>query len=101
MFKYETYGKTKTGHFNPQKRFDGGKPDGTPGANHIKDTIDKFDSASSSVQSKVTTYKKKYDFNISTKDTPTGEHRVLINNNKPDRSTQFPYGRGTKTNAQE
>jgi hypothetical protein len=34
VFKYETYEKTSTGHFNPQKRFDGGKPDGTPGKPH-------------------------------------------------------------------
>ncbi len=34
IYKYETYEKTKTGHDNPVKRFDGGKPDGTPGAPH-------------------------------------------------------------------
>ena len=34
IHKYETYEKTKTGHFNPKKRYDGGKPDGSPGAPH-------------------------------------------------------------------
>ncbi len=34
VYKYETYEKTSTGHFNPKKRYDGGKPDGTPGAPH-------------------------------------------------------------------
>ena len=33
-YKYETYEKTNSGHFNPQKRFDGGKPDGTAGNPH-------------------------------------------------------------------
>ncbi|BAP31524.1 RHS repeat-associated core domain-containing protein [Chryseobacterium sp. StRB126] len=35
VHKYETYEKTSSGHFNPSKRYDGGKPDGTPGAPHI------------------------------------------------------------------
>ncbi|MDO5614806.1 MAG: polymorphic toxin type 24 domain-containing protein [Cruoricaptor ignavus] len=35
IYKYETYEKTKTGHFNPTKRFDGGKPDGSSGSPHI------------------------------------------------------------------
>ena len=35
IYKYETYEKTKTGHFNPTKRFDGGKPDGSSGNPHI------------------------------------------------------------------
>ncbi len=35
IYKYETYEKTSTGHNNPVKRFDGGKPDGTQGAPHI------------------------------------------------------------------
>jgi len=35
IYKYETYEKTKTGHFNPVKRYDGGRPDGTPGAPHV------------------------------------------------------------------
>ncbi|MCQ9640884.1 polymorphic toxin type 24 domain-containing protein [Chryseobacterium sp. WG14] len=34
IYKYETYEKTKTGHFNPKKRFDGGQKDGTDGADH-------------------------------------------------------------------
>lgn len=34
VYKYETYEKTRTGHDNPTKRFDGGKPDGSPGAPH-------------------------------------------------------------------
>jgi len=34
IYKYETYEKTDTGHDNPVKRFDGGKPDGSPGAPH-------------------------------------------------------------------
>ncbi|WP_330924928.1 hypothetical protein [Candidatus Sororendozoicomonas aggregata] len=39
----------------------------------------------------ITKYKKSYDFNISTPDTPTGEMRVFINHNNPSRSSQFPY----------
>lgn len=35
IYKYETYEKTSSGHFNPTKRFDGGKPDGSPGAPHV------------------------------------------------------------------
>ena len=35
IYKYETYEKTTTGHDNPVKRFDGGKPDGSPGADHF------------------------------------------------------------------
>lgn len=34
IYKYETYKKTKTGHFDKVKRFDGGKPDGSQGAPH-------------------------------------------------------------------
>ncbi|MEM6816797.1 MAG: RHS repeat-associated core domain-containing protein [Bacteroidota bacterium] len=38
IFKYETYSSFKSADgqqfFNPKKRFDGGKPDGTPGAPH-------------------------------------------------------------------
>ncbi len=34
IYKYETYEKTSTGHDNPVKRFDGGKPDGSPGQPH-------------------------------------------------------------------
>lgn len=36
-------------------------------------------------------YKKNYDFNISTPDTPTGQHRVFLNLNNPSRHSQFPY----------
>ncbi|MDV7568148.1 RHS repeat-associated core domain-containing protein, partial [Acinetobacter baumannii] len=44
-----------------------------------------------------TKYSKSYDFNISTKDTPTGEMRVFVSHDKPTRSTQFPYvDRGNK-----
>jgi RHS repeat-associated protein len=35
IHKYETYEKTNSGHFNPTKRYDGGKPDGSPGAPHV------------------------------------------------------------------
>lgn len=38
-----------------------------------------------------TTYKKKFSYNISTKDTPTKQSRVIINHKDPSRSTQFPY----------
>ena len=34
IYKYETYEKTSSGHYNPVKRFDGGKPDGSSGAAH-------------------------------------------------------------------
>ncbi|EJF54302.1 RHS repeat-associated core domain protein [Saprospira grandis DSM 2844] len=34
VFKYETYEKTRTGHYNPIKRYDGGKPNGDPGNTH-------------------------------------------------------------------
>lgn len=34
IFKYETYKKTKTGHNDPVKRFDGGRYNGDPGAPH-------------------------------------------------------------------
>ena len=34
IYKYETYEKTKSGHFNPTKRFDGGQPNGLPGKPH-------------------------------------------------------------------
>jgi hypothetical protein len=34
IFKYETYERTSTSHNNPEKRFDDGNPDGTPGAPH-------------------------------------------------------------------
>ncbi|WP_415783485.1 RHS repeat-associated core domain-containing protein, partial [Elizabethkingia bruuniana] len=35
IYKYETYEKTNKGYFNPTKRFDGGKKDGSPGAAHV------------------------------------------------------------------
>ncbi|MBO0930654.1 polymorphic toxin type 24 domain-containing protein [Fibrella aquatilis] len=35
VYKYETYEKTSSGHYNPKGRYDGGKPDGTPGAPHV------------------------------------------------------------------
>ncbi|MGE7878750.1 hypothetical protein [Peribacillus muralis] len=35
-------------------------------------------------------YAKSYDSNISTKDTPTKNHRVVINKTKSNRSTQYP-----------
>lgn len=35
VYKYETYEKTESGYFNPVKRYDGGKPDGSPGAPHV------------------------------------------------------------------
>ncbi|SDI19727.1 toxin 24 [Chryseobacterium taeanense] len=41
IYKYETYEKTKSGHFNPTKRFDGGQKGGTPGAPHIDKTTKK------------------------------------------------------------
>lgn len=40
-----------------------------------------------------TKYSKSYDGNISTEDTPTGEHRVFENKDNPDRSSNFPYYR--------
>ena len=42
-----------------------------------------------------TIYKKRFDNNISTGDTPTRESRVIINHAKPERSSQFPlYKKG-------
>ena len=38
-----------------------------------------------------TTYKKRFDSNVSTADTPTRESRVIINHLNPEKSTQFPY----------
>jgi hypothetical protein len=41
IYKYETYELTKNGYYNPEIRFDGGKPDGTSGAPHVnKKTLD-------------------------------------------------------------
>lgn len=34
IYKYQTYEKTRTGNYNPTIRYDGGKPDGSPGAPH-------------------------------------------------------------------
>src|SRR5690606_12045664 len=35
IHKYETYERTSSGHFNPRRRYDVGKPDGSPGKPHI------------------------------------------------------------------
>ncbi|WP_181893758.1 RHS repeat-associated core domain-containing protein [Bergeyella zoohelcum] len=35
IYKYETYQRTTSGYFNPRKRYDGGRPDGTPGKPHV------------------------------------------------------------------
>jgi hypothetical protein len=52
----------------------------------------KPDTASSTIKPyRSTTYEKKYNRNISTDDTPTTQHRVRINHDNPNRSTQFPY----------
>ncbi|WP_394331198.1 polymorphic toxin type 24 domain-containing protein [Chryseobacterium luteum] len=42
IHKYETYEKTSSWHFNPTKRYDGGKPDGSPGAPHIKKQVNLY-----------------------------------------------------------
>ncbi|WIM39915.1 hypothetical protein PO903_03235 [Paenibacillus sp. PK4536] len=39
-----------------------------------------------------TTYAKRFNDNISTKDTSTRDHRVIINQNNSAKSTQFPLG---------
>jgi hypothetical protein len=39
----------------------------------------------------ITVYKKEYDRNISTTDTPTGQHRVFDNHDNPEKSTHYPY----------
>ncbi|EMS83770.1 hypothetical protein LEP1GSC073_0586, partial [Leptospira noguchii str. Cascata] len=51
IFKYETYGKTKTGHFDPKKRFDGGQPDGSQGRTHTN-SITKKDISTPHIQGK-------------------------------------------------
>ncbi|MDI7164982.1 RHS repeat-associated core domain-containing protein [Leptospira santarosai] len=51
IYKYETYGKTKTGHFDPKKRFDGGQPDGSIGKPHTN-SITKKDISTPHVQGK-------------------------------------------------
>ena len=38
-----------------------------------------------------TIYAKSYDSNISTKDTSTKYHRVIINKKDASKSTQFPF----------
>ncbi|MEE1962004.1 hypothetical protein V1387_04850 [Allomuricauda taeanensis] len=34
VYKYETYEQVHRNNYNPVKRYDGGKPDGSPGASH-------------------------------------------------------------------
>ncbi|UOG62592.1 SpvB/TcaC N-terminal domain-containing protein [Leptospira noguchii] len=51
IFKYETYEKTKTGHFDPKVRFDGGKSDGSPGDAH-RNKITKEDISTPHIQGK-------------------------------------------------
>ncbi|WP_244265096.1 SpvB/TcaC N-terminal domain-containing protein [Leptospira alexanderi] len=51
IFKYETYEKTKTGHFDPKVRFDGGQPDGSRGRTHTN-SITKEDHGTPHVQGK-------------------------------------------------
>lgn len=43
-----------------------------------------------------TKYSKKFDYNISTNDTPTGDSRVIINHLNSADSTQFPYYSNSK-----
>lgn len=64
-----------------------------------EDTIKNPDSVSK--MHNITRYAKKYPVNISTPDTTTGEMRVFINHDKPDRSTQFPYVSRQKANENE
>ena len=64
-----------------------------------EDTIKNPDSVST--MHNITRYAKRYSVNISTPDTPTGEMRVFINHDKPDRSTQFPYVSRQKANENE
>ncbi|WP_082270168.1 hypothetical protein, partial [Leptospira interrogans] len=51
IYKYETYGKTKTGHFDPRKRFDGGQENGLPGKDH-RNKITEKDISTPHVQGK-------------------------------------------------
>lgn len=51
VYKYETYEKTSSGHDDPTLRFDGGNPDGSPGAPHTN-TITKEDISTPHVQGK-------------------------------------------------
>lgn len=50
-----------------------------------------FDRASSDIFNHITKYEKKYDFNISTANTPSGDMRIFINNPKPAASINFLY----------
>ena len=63
-----------------------------------EDTIINPDEAIYNINQNVMIYKKKYPFNISTSDTPTGEHRVFIPLNtqgkKTIRMSQFPLFEG-------
>jgi len=65
-----------------------------------EDTMLNPDSIVYNTDQNVIIYKKEYDFNISTSDTPTGSHRVYINlDSKPgktNRNSQFPYYGGDK-----
>ena len=56
-----------------------------------EDTMLNFDYASSDIFTQITKYEKKYDFNISTPNSPSGDMRIFINNPKPAASTNFPY----------
>lgn len=56
-----------------------------------EDTMLNFDNASSNIATRITKYEKKYDFNISTADTPSGNMRVFINHTQPASHTNFPY----------
>jgi hypothetical protein len=65
-----------------------------------EDTMLNPDSIVYNTDQNVIIYKKEYDFNISTSDTPTGSHRVYINLDpkpgKTNRNSQFPYYGGDK-----
>lgn len=56
-----------------------------------EDMILNFDRVSSDIFNHITKYEKKYDFNISTANTPSGDMRIFINNPKPAASINFPY----------
>lgn len=60
--------------------------------NNPDSTIKKYDDNGNHY---ATIYKKRFDSNISTSDTPTRESRVIINHVKPEKSSQFPlYKKG-------
>jgi len=63
-----------------------------------EDTILHPDSIVYNDEQNVIKYVKEYDFNISTPDTPTGQHRVFINLSpkagKTNRNSQFPLYAG-------